>query len=58
MKELVDNLYDVYSNTIRDEQLGHVSWYVFFITIPLFIIYALGWAVGWIRKGFKQSEGT
>lgn len=58
MKELAENLYGIYSNTIKDEQRRHVGWYAFFITIPLCIIYSLGWAIAWIRRGFKSTKGT
>ncbi|MBI3001860.1 MAG: hypothetical protein HYY46_25875 [Deltaproteobacteria bacterium] len=55
--ELVANTYDeLLRQSLRHERIQHLFPYAFlFWVVPCAVLYALGWAIAWVRRGFDQE---
>ena len=54
-KTVGSEYYDVLKREANKERLLHITTGVLWWLVAIFSIYALGWAVGWVYKGFRKS---
>lgn len=41
---------------LRTRRREFLGWMAVFWAVPMFSLYAFGWSVGWVIRGFKQRK--
>jgi hypothetical protein len=50
--------WDSVESQASNERLGHFFYAAAWWVMPVALVYALGWAIGWVYRGFKSTKGT
>ena len=47
-----------YDRYLRNARLRAIGWGAFAWVVAVFVLYALGWSVDWVIRGFRLSKGS
>jgi hypothetical protein len=54
MERIASEYYEAYVTRLREQQREHTGAVFLVWLVPGLFLYAFGWGVGWIRRGFKK----